>query len=69
VASPTGWLVSWLAWVLSALRVSRPLAKRAASVIDAAFMGFQLDLPLDHSETVREQAVDDLADAVAALAE
>jgi AcrR family transcriptional regulator len=49
--------------------VSRPLAERAATVIDAAFMGFQLDLPLDHSETVRKQAVDDLADAVAALAD
>jgi AcrR family transcriptional regulator len=49
--------------------VPRPLAKRAATVMDAAFMGFQLDLPLDLSATVRQRAVDDLADAVAALAE
>lgn len=47
--------------------VPRPLAVRAAKVIDAAFMGFELDLPLDAGGPGRSQAVDDLADAVAAL--
>ena len=45
--------------------VRRPLARRAVSVIDAAFMGFQLDLPLDVGTRERNRAVD-LADAVAA---
>jgi AcrR family transcriptional regulator len=49
--------------------VPRSLGVRAAKVIDAAFMGFALDLPLDLSESVRAQAVDDLAEAVAALAQ
>jgi AcrR family transcriptional regulator len=48
--------------------VRRPLARRAASIIDAAFMGFQLDLPLDVGTRERSRAVADLADAVAALA-
>ena len=48
--------------------VRRPLARRAARLIDAAFMGFQLDLPLDVSTRDRSRAVADLADAVAALA-
>jgi AcrR family transcriptional regulator len=48
--------------------VRRPLARRAVSVIDAAFMGFQLDLPLDTDDRTRQRAVADLADAVAALA-
>jgi AcrR family transcriptional regulator len=47
--------------------VRRPLARRAVSVIDAAFMGFQLDLPLDVDARARRRAVRDLADAVAAL--
>lgn len=47
--------------------VRRPLARRAVSVIDAAFMGFELDLPLDVDPRARRRAVRDLADAVAAL--
>ena len=47
--------------------VARPLAKRAATIIDAAFLGFQLDAPLV-GPTARRRAVGDLADAVAALA-
>jgi len=47
--------------------VRRPLARRAVSVIDAAFMGFQLDLPLDVGTRERNRAVADLAEAVAAL--
>lgn len=47
--------------------VRRPLARRAVVVIDAAFMGFQLDLPLDVGTRERRRAVSDLADAVAAL--
>jgi AcrR family transcriptional regulator len=43
------------------------LAKRAATVVDAAFLGFQLDAPLDLSAAARRRAVADLADAVAAL--
>ncbi|MEU4418923.1 hypothetical protein, partial [Nocardia salmonicida] len=49
--------------------VPRPLAKRAATVIDAAFLGFQLDAPLDVGTAARRRAVTDLADAVAALAD
>ncbi|MFG1817651.1 TetR/AcrR family transcriptional regulator [Kribbella sp. NPDC049174] len=48
--------------------VARPLAKRAATVIDAAFVGFQLDAPLDVSRAARKRSVADLAEAVAALA-
>ena len=48
--------------------VDRTLAERAAKVVDAAFMGFQLDLPLDVDPAARTQAVADLADAVSALA-
>jgi AcrR family transcriptional regulator len=47
--------------------VPGPLAKRAAELIDAAFMGFQLDLPLDVDPDARARAVADLANAVAAL--
>ena len=47
--------------------VRRPLARRATRIIDAAFMGFQLDLPLDVGTRGRQRAVADLADSVAAL--
>lgn len=47
--------------------VPRPLARRATTVIDAAFLGFQLDVPLDVGSAARRRAVADLADAVAAL--
>lgn len=60
----------WLRALLTHLTksgVSRPVAKRAATVIDAAFLGFQLDAPLDVGATARRRAVSDLADAVAAL--
>ncbi|WP_374457937.1 TetR/AcrR family transcriptional regulator [Nocardioides sp.] len=49
--------------------VPRTLAGRAVTIIDAAFLGFQLDAPLDVSPTSRRRAVSDLADAVAALAD
>ena len=42
-------------------------ARRAVALLDAAFMGFQLDLPLDGADPLLGQAVDDLADAVAAV--
>lgn len=48
--------------------VERPLAERVVTIIDAAFLGFQLDAPLDPSPDSSRQAVGDLADAVAALA-
>jgi AcrR family transcriptional regulator len=47
--------------------VDASLAARAVELIDAAFMGFQLDLPLDVDPAARARAVADLADAVAAL--
>ena len=47
--------------------VARPLAKRAARITDAAFMGFQLDAPLYAGTPAARRAVVDLADAVAAL--
>ncbi len=54
---------------LSRSGVARPLAKRAATIMDAAFLGFQLDSPLDVGTAARRRAVVDLADAVAALAD
>ena len=48
--------------------VRRPVARRVVSVVDAAFMGFELDLPLDIDARSRARAVADLADAVASLA-
>ncbi len=47
--------------------VRRPLARRVVEVLDAAFLGFELDLPLDVDEKARLRAVTDLADAVAAI--
>jgi AcrR family transcriptional regulator len=47
--------------------VDAELAVRAAELVDAAFMGFQLDLPLDVDPAARARSVADLADAVAAL--
>ena len=43
------------------------LARRAVVLLDATFMGFQLDLPLDAGEPVVDVAVRDLADAVVAI--
>lgn len=44
-------------------------AARAVVLLDAALMGFQLDLPLDAGDPAQQQAVHDLADAIAAIAE
>jgi len=65
-AANTRWLRS-LVTHLTRSGVARPLARRAAVVIDAAFLGFQLDAPLDEGSAARTRAVADLADAVAAL--
>lgn len=47
--------------------VPRARALRAVALLDAAFMGFQLDLPVEPRATL-DQAVEDLADAVEAIA-
>lgn len=47
----------------------RARAKRAVALLEAAFNGLQLDRPLDPDESHRERVVNDLADAVAAIAE
>jgi AcrR family transcriptional regulator len=60
----------WIAAVADYLVASgmpRRLAGRAVVLMDAAMMGFQLDLPLDAGDPVLAQAVQDLADAVAAI--
>ncbi|MGZ5421143.1 MAG: TetR/AcrR family transcriptional regulator [Aeromicrobium sp.] len=43
-------------------------SKRLVTLLDSAFMGFQLDLPLDESDADISQAVQDLADAIESLA-
>jgi AcrR family transcriptional regulator len=53
---------------LVAAGTPRDRARRAVALLDAALMGFQLDLPLDAGDPAQEQAVQDLADAVAAIA-
>ena len=61
----------WLAAVvdhLVASGASPRRAVRAVALLDATLMGFQLDLPLDADDPVRERAVRDLADAVADIA-
>ena len=61
----------WVAAVadhLVAAGTPREQAPRAVALLDAALMGFQLDLPLDAGDPVQEQAVEDLADAVVAIA-
>jgi AcrR family transcriptional regulator len=58
---------SWLAAFAAHLAragLSRPEARRVAQLVDAAFMGLQLDGPLD-SDAQRRRTVTDLADAVA----
>ena len=60
------WMQSFVAH-LTRSGVPRSLAKRAATIIDAAFLGFHLDSALDVGTTARKRAVTDLADAVAAL--
>jgi len=61
----------WVAAVAEHLVASgtpRDRATRAVALLDAAMMGFLLDLPLDAGDPVQGQAVRDLADAVAAIA-
>lgn len=53
---------------LVAAGVPEDHAGRAVMLLDAAFMGFQLDLPVE-ARAVLEQAVQDLAAAVVAIAE
>lgn len=60
------WMKSLVAHLTSS-GVAEPLAQRAATIIDAAFLGFQLDAPLEVGTTARKRAVVDLAEAVAAL--
>jgi AcrR family transcriptional regulator len=45
------------------------LARRVVVLLDAAFMGLQLDLPLDRGNPDQRRAVLDLAEALAALTE
>ena len=62
----------WIAAVADYLVASgmpRRLATRAVVLMDAAMMGFQLDLPVAVAEPVLAQAVRDLADAVSAIAQ
>ncbi len=69
------WIAA-LADHLAASGMPRRLAARAVVLLDAAMMGFQLDLPLEPPSDARplgpdpvvDQAVHDLADAVAAIA-
>jgi AcrR family transcriptional regulator len=61
----------WVAAVAAHLVASGTppgLSRRAVALLDAALMGFQLDLPLDAGDPLLDQAVEDLADAVAAIA-
>jgi hypothetical protein len=60
----------WMAAIVGHLTrsgVDQARAVRAAELIDAAFMGFQLDLPLDLDPAARTRTVTDLADTLAAL--
>jgi AcrR family transcriptional regulator len=52
---------------LVAAGATRALARRAVVLMDAAFMGLQLDLPLDGDSPEHRRAVSDLADAVAVI--
>lgn len=48
---------------------TRRRAVRAVALLDAAFMGLQLDLPVDPDESYGRRVVSDLADAIATIAE
>jgi AcrR family transcriptional regulator len=61
------WIAA-LADYLTASGMPRDLAPRAVLLMDAAMMGFQLDVPLHTADSVLAHAVADLADAVAAIA-
>lgn len=60
--------VQALADHLVAAGCTRARAGRAVALLDAAFMGLQLDLPLDPDESQHKRVVGDLADAVATIA-
>jgi AcrR family transcriptional regulator len=59
--------VEALADHLVAAGSTRSRARRAVVLLDAAFMGLQLDLPLDPDDPDQLRAVRDLADAVATI--
>jgi AcrR family transcriptional regulator len=63
----TRWLAA-LADHLVASGVPRQRADRAVALLEATFMGLQLDLPLYAGSPVLDQAVLDAADAIAAIA-
>jgi len=48
--------------------VARPRARRAVALLDAAFMGLQLDLTVEDDAAAIRRTVLDLADAVVAIA-
>ena len=52
---------------LVAVGATQARAHRAVVLMDAAFMGLQLDLPLDGESPEHRRAVSDLADAIAVI--
>jgi AcrR family transcriptional regulator len=62
------WVAAVAEWLV-ACGMPASLAPRAVALLDAALMGFQLDLPLDADDPAQRLAVHDLADAVAAIAQ
>ena len=61
------WVAAVAEWLVTC-GMPTSLAPRAVALLDAALMGFQLDLPLDADDPAQQLAVRDLADAVAAIA-
>ncbi|WP_408897886.1 TetR/AcrR family transcriptional regulator [Nocardioides sp. R1-1] len=61
------WTAALAGW-LTAAGCPAEAAPRAANLLDAAMMGLQLDLPLDRGTPALDCSVEDLADAVAAIA-
>jgi AcrR family transcriptional regulator len=61
--------VEALADHLVAAGCTRARAVRAVALLDAAFMGLQLDLAVEPDESHRMRVVSDLADAIASIAE
>jgi len=62
---------SWVAACVEHLVASgmpRKVADRGVALMDAAFIGFLLDLPLEDGPEALDSSVRDLADAVAAIA-
>jgi AcrR family transcriptional regulator len=68
VAAANDLWVSAVADHLVTAGVAPDRAVRLTAVVDAAFSGFLLDLPLDEGDPAAWQAVEDLAAAVAAMA-